>query len=152
VRLGINSDNEFMLELNEKNQKIQEKYLEKIKKLSNPVSTKVMLGDSSVTDQTTFDPNLITNFYQNIIKSLTNWNIQEVSVTNNEDIRRIFTKFEIQEGNYILSGHISIQLHVLLYYKPDQKVLQNQKELAINYLIRGINPFYVLRVFENRQQ
>jgi len=130
VRLGINSDNEFMLELNEKNQKIQETYLEKIKKLSNPISTKVMLGDSTVTEQTTFDPNLITNFYQNMLKNLTNWTIQEVSITNNEDVRRIFTKFEIQEGSYILSGHTSIQLHVLLYYKPDQKVLENQKELA----------------------
>ena len=30
----------------------------------------------------------------------------------------------------MLSGHISLQFHVLLYYKPDQRVIDCQKELA----------------------
>ncbi|MFB5646039.1 MAG: hypothetical protein ACE5R3_05505, partial [Nitrosopumilaceae archaeon] len=50
--------------------------------------------------------------------------------TNNEDIRRIFTKFEVREGNYLLSGHLSVQFHVLLYYKPNHRVIDCQKELA----------------------
>ncbi|MEK0359593.1 MAG: hypothetical protein QQN53_02330 [Nitrosopumilus sp.] len=70
------------------------------------------------------------DYFQKISNNLKDWSIQDVSTTNNEDIRRIFTKFEIMEGNYLLSGHISIQFHVLLYYKPDQRVLDCQKELS----------------------
>ena len=65
-----------------------------------------------------------------INQKLEDWSIQDVSISNNEDIRRIFTKFEIMEGNYLISGHVSIQFHVLLYYKPDQRVIDCQKELA----------------------
>jgi len=89
-----------------------------------------MLGDATVTEQNTFDPQLVKNYYEEFLKKLKNWTIQEVSISNNEDLRRIFTKFEIKEGNYLVSGHLSVQYHVLLYYKPDQKVIAFQKELA----------------------
>ena len=45
-------------------------------------------------------------------------------------MRRIFIKSEIKLGNYILSLHISLQYHVLLYYKPIQRVIDLQKKLA----------------------
>ena len=70
--------------------------------LTKSVKTKVMLGDSTITEQSTFDPALIQGFYQKIVKKLDDWTIQDVSITNNEDLRRIFTKFEIQEGNLSL--------------------------------------------------
>jgi hypothetical protein len=89
-----------------------------------------MMGDSTITKQKTFDPKQITNYLEKISKNLTNWSWQDVSVTNNEDLRRIFTKFEINEGNYLISGHISLQFHVLLFYKPLQRVIDCQKELA----------------------
>jgi len=89
-----------------------------------------MLGDATITEQKTFDPGLVNDFYQTIIKQLKDWSVQEISISNNEDIRRIFTKFEIREGNYLISGHMSLQYHVLLYYKPDQQVIKLQKELS----------------------
>ncbi|MCH8860303.1 MAG: 2-oxo acid dehydrogenase subunit E2 [Thaumarchaeota archaeon] len=64
-----------------------------------------------------------------IIKKLQDWTSQDITITNNEDLRRIFVKFESKEGNCIMSGHMSIQFHVLLYYKPDNKVIELQKEL-----------------------
>ena len=70
------------------------------------------------------------DFFQKITQKLENWSVQDVSISNNEDIRRIFTKFEIMEGNYLISGHLSVQFHVLLYYKPDQRVIETQKELS----------------------
>ena len=88
------------------------------------------MGDSTITKQKTFDPKQITNYLEKISKNLTDWSLQDVSVTNNEDLRRIFTKFEINEGNYLISGHISLQFHVLLFYKPLQRVIDCQKELA----------------------
>jgi hypothetical protein len=70
------------------------------------------------------------DYFQKISTNLKDWSIQDVTITNNEDLRRIFIKFEIMESNYLISGHISIQFHVLLYYKPDQRVLDCQKELS----------------------
>jgi len=105
-------------------------FLEKIKGMTNPVSAKVMLGDATITEQKTFDPESIRRFYESLISSLKDWTIQQVSISNNEDLRRIFTKFEIKEGNYLISGHLSLQYHVLLFYKPDQRVIEAQKELA----------------------
>lgn len=130
MRLGTDSSNEFLQSLNKKNQEIQKLYVDHIKNLTKTVQIKVMLGDSTVTDQLTFDPQEIKNFYDKIIKNLRDWSIQNITITNNEDIRRIFTKFEVREGNYILSGHLSQQFHVLLYYKPEQRVIDCQKELS----------------------
>ena len=69
-------------------------------------------------------------YFEKINGSLKDWSVQDVSITNNQDVRRIFTKFEITEGNYLISGHLSLQFHVLLYYKPEQRVIDCQKELA----------------------
>ncbi len=130
MRLGTKSNNDFIKQLNQKNEEIKNLFLLKITGLTKMIDVKVMMGDSTITTQKTFDPKLVMDYFQKISNNLKDWSIQDVSTTNNEDIRRIFTKFEIMEGNYLLSGHISIQFHVLLYYKPDQRVLDCQKELS----------------------
>jgi len=130
VRLGTRSTNDFIQQLNQKNEGIQKLFLSQITELTKMIDVKVMMGDSTVTEQKTFDPKQVTDYFQKINNNLEDWSLQDVSISNNEDIRRIFTKFEIMEGNYLLSGHISIQFHVLLYYKPDQRVLDSQKELS----------------------
>ena len=130
MRLGTRSPNDFIQSLNTKNEKIQNSFLENMKSITKTVDVKVMLGDATITEQKTFDPELVRQYYENFIKKLDGWTIQDVSVSNNEDLRRIFTKFEIKEGNYLISGHLSLQFHVLLYYKPIQRVVEAQKELA----------------------
>jgi hypothetical protein len=130
VRLGSRSSNEYIQLLNKKNEYIQQQFLEQILSLTKLKNVQVMLGDATITEQKTFDPALVNDFYQTIIKQLKNWSVQEISISNNEDVRRIFTKFEIREGNYLISGHMSLQYHVLLYYKPDQQVIKLQKELS----------------------
>jgi len=130
VRLGTRSSNEFIQLLNEKNKIIEKNYILKMKDLTKMIDTKVMMGDSTITEQRTFDPKQVTDYFQKINNSLQDWSLQNVSISNNEDIRRIFTKFEIMEGSYLISGHISLQFHVLLYYKPDQRVIDCQKELS----------------------
>ena len=130
MRLGTRTPNEFIQQLNKKNEVIQKLFLSKITNLTEMIDVKVMMGDSTVTEQKTFDPAQVMDYFQKISNNLEDWSLQDVSITNNEDLRRIFTKFEIMEGNYVLSGHISIQFHVLLYYKPNQRVLDCQKELS----------------------
>jgi len=130
VRLGLTSQNEFIQKLNEKNEIIQKKYLAKMNDLTKMINTKVMMGDSTITEQKTFDPKQVNDYFQKINNNLKDWSLQDVSITTNEDLRRIFTKFDIMVGNYLISGHLSLQFHVLLYYKPDQRVLDCQKELS----------------------
>ena len=130
VRLGIKSTNDFIQQLNQKNEEIENLFLSKITDLTKMIDVKVMMGDSTITTQKTFDPKLVMDYFQKISTNLKDWSIQDVTITNNEDLRRIFIKFEIMESNYLISGHISIQFHVLLYYKPDQRVLDCQKELS----------------------
>ena len=130
MRIGTKSNNDFIKQLNQKNEEIKNLFLLKITGLTKMIDVKVMMGDSTITEQKTFDPKLIMDYFQKINSSLKDWSLQDVSITNNEDLRRIFTKFEIMAGNYLISGHLSIQFHVLLYYKPDQRVLDCQKELS----------------------
>ena len=128
VRLDSRSPNDFIQLLNQKNESSQKAYLSKMTDLIKMSDTKVMMGDSTVTEQKTFDPKRVMDYFQKINNSLKDWSLQDVSITNNQDVRRIFTKFEIKEENYLLSGHLSLQFHVLLYYKPDQQVIEIQKE------------------------
>ena len=130
MRLGSRSPDEFIQILNKKNEIIQQQLLIKIQELTKTVDVKVMMGDSTITEQKTFDPKQVMSYLEKLNQKLTDWSVQDVSVTNNEDLRRIFTKFEISEGNYLISGHISLQFHVLLFYKPLQRVIDCQKELA----------------------
>ncbi|MBT5200500.1 MAG: hypothetical protein HOK63_00865 [Thaumarchaeota archaeon] len=130
MRLGSRSPNEFIQLLNKQNESIQKSFVSKISERVKMIDVKVMMGDSTITDQKTFDPKLVSDYFQKISSNLKDWQLQDVSISNNEDLRRIFTKFEIMEENYIISGHISIQFHVLLYYKPEQRVIDCQKELS----------------------
>ena len=130
MRIGTKSDNEFLDLLNQKNQAIQEKFLQNIENLTKPVSIKVMLGDSTVKDEKTFDPKTVEEFYREFITGLDEWENQKISTSYNDDVRRIFVKFQIRIGDYLLSLHMSLQFHVLLYYKTDNLVLDTQKELA----------------------
>ena len=130
MRLGSRSPDEFIQLLNKKNDDIQKDFLAKMIEKTKIADVKVMMGDSTITEQKTFDPKEVYNYLESVIQKLDGWSLQNVSTTNNEDLRRIFTKFEITEGNYLISGHLSIQFHVLLFYKPVQRVIDSQKELA----------------------
>ena len=130
MRLGSRSSNEFIQIINEKNESIQKSYLPRMIDFTKMTDIKVMMGDSTITDQKTFDPKQVSDYFQKINNSLKDWSVQNVSITNNQDVRRIFTKFEIKEGSYLISGHLSLQFHVLLYYKPVQRVIDCQKELS----------------------
>jgi hypothetical protein len=130
VRIGSKTDDEFFNKLAQKSDKICKIFQKNIEGLTRPVSVKVMLGDTTIVEQTTFEPSRIITFYESIRNKMSNWETSGVSSTTDEDLRRIFLKLEKKIGNYILLWHISLQYHALLYYKPDSKVPKIQKELA----------------------
>ena len=116
--------------MTEKSEKVRSIFQEKISDVTKSIPIKVMLGDSTVVEQNTFDPKNVEGFYQNVLKKIPDWKTQGISVSNDKDLRRIFIKFEITEGNYLLSCHMSLQYHALLYYRVDHRVVEIQKELA----------------------
>jgi hypothetical protein len=130
--MQIPSDNpdQFIKSMSEKAEIICSLFLEHITSLTKRVPLKVMLGDGTVTDQESFDPSLVRQFFDNILKKTPEWNNQGVSATTEKDLRRSFIKFEIKEGNYLLSVHMSLQYHALLFYKLDHRVIEIQKELT----------------------
>lgn len=130
MRLGTKTSDEFFNILAQKSDKISQLFQKNIQNLIEPVQVKVMLGDTSIIEQKTFDPALIGTFYQGILGSLADWKSDGVTSTTDEDLRRVFVKMEKRIGNYVLLWHVSLQYHALLYYKPDSKVPRIQKELA----------------------
>lgn len=130
MRLGSNTADEFMKNLGEKSQKISQIFQKNIEQITKPASVKVMLGDTTITEQTTFDPEGVKTLYGKIIDRLPDWKTSGIAMTSDEDLRRIFLKLEKQAGNYVLLWHMSLQYHALLYYKVDITVQKIQKELA----------------------
>ena len=130
MRLGIKTDDEFLIKLNEKNTPIQNSFLEKIKEIAIKHPVDVMLQDGAVKKQETFDVEKIHQIYSNISKSLSTWTLEGISSTNDEGIRRNFIKLNTAVDNYIISLHLSIQYHVILFYQPKYEVIKKQKELS----------------------
>lgn len=130
MQIPTKSQDEFIKSLTEKSEKIRSLFLEHVVNLTKNAAVKVMLGDSTVSEQHTFDPALIRQFYGELLKKLPDWKSQGISISNDQDLRRLFIRFEVREGNYLLSGHMSLQYHALLYYKLNHRVVDIQKELA----------------------
>jgi hypothetical protein len=130
VQIPSKSSDPFIKSMTEKSEKARSIFQEKIASVTKSIPVKLMLGDSTIVEQNTFDPKNVETFYQNVLKKIPEWKTQGISVSNDKDLRRIFIKFEISEGNYLLSCHMSLQYHALLYYKVDHRVVEIQKELA----------------------
>ncbi len=126
---SVNQD-VFIKSMSNKVEQIRTLFLNHVTELTKNAPLKVMLGDGTVTDQESFDPARIRDFLGTFLKNLTSWKNEGVSSTSDEDLRRIFIKFEVKEDNYLLSGHLSLQYHALLFYKLDHRVIEIQKELS----------------------
>ena len=130
MRLGLDTEDKFLIKLNEINEQIQDIFLAEARKMTEKIPVDVMLQDGTAKKQDTCSMEMIKAFYDKIAKKLTNWTLQTISTTNNEDLRRDFIKMHATVDDYRILLHISTQYHVLLYYKPDYQVMKKQKELA----------------------
>ena len=70
MRLDSRSQDDFIQILNKKNEDIQQELLSKILELTKTVEVKVMMGDSTITEQKTFDPKQIMNYLEKISQKL----------------------------------------------------------------------------------
>ncbi|MGI0017780.1 MAG: hypothetical protein ACREA1_03635 [Nitrosotalea sp.] len=130
MQIPTSNPDPFIKSMSDKAESIRSLFLEHITTLTNKVPLKVMLGDGTVTDQESFDPARVRQFFSDLLKNTSEWENQGVSATAEKDLRRSFIKFEIKEGNYLLSAHMSLQYHALLFYRLDHRVIEIQKELS----------------------
>ena len=130
MQIPSNLADPFIKSMSEKGEEIRTLFLEHIKDLVIKVPVRVMLGDGTVSNQESFDPGKTRRFYDSILKMLQDWTHDGISVTTDQDLRRSFIKLEVKENNYVLSAHMSLQYHALLFYKLDYKVIDIQKELS----------------------
>ncbi|MER3407685.1 MAG: hypothetical protein C4292_02545, partial [Nitrososphaera sp.] len=94
-----------------------------------------MLGDGTVAQVDTFDPQNVQTFYQRLTNTLGKeaWLATGISRSATDDLHRLFCQFSREAGGrrYRLSGYFGVQFHALPYYKADRRVAEIQKELAL---------------------
>ena len=130
MRLGNKTDDKFLIDLNEKNQKIQNIFHKKIKEITKKYPVNVMLQDGTIKNQDTFDVEKIHQIYDSVANGLQTWALQGISSTSDDGIRRNFIKLNTNVDDYKISLHLSIQYHVILFYQPNYEVMKKQKELS----------------------
>ena len=130
MRLGSKTDDEFLIKLNEKNSQIQSIFHEKIKEIAKKHLVDVMMQDGTVKKQETFEVEKINQIYNRFANGLQAWTLEGISSTNDEGIRRNFIKLNTNADDCIISLHLSIQYHVVLFYQPNYEVMKKQKELS----------------------
>ena len=130
MRLGNKTDDEFLIELNEKNNQIQNVFHEKVKDIAKKYSIDVMMQNGTVKKQETFDVEEIHKIYTKFADKLQDWRSDGISSTNDEGIRRNFIKLNTSIDDCKISLHLSIQYHVILFYQPNYEVMKKQKELS----------------------
>jgi len=130
VRLGTQADGAFMGRLGAEANAAREAYARLMAACARPSRAHVMLGDGTVREEETFDPGAAEEAMGAIARGLDGWDVRAPGTARNDDKRRLFTKFSIEEAGHRVSGHLSLQYHVLLYYEPDSRVMECQRRLS----------------------
>ncbi len=130
MRIPLKGSDYFCKQVNTAFEDIQAGYLESIRPEIEMRKATAMLGDGTVTQTDTFDPQNVQNFYQRLENQLKGWLKSGTSSSNTDDLHRLFCQFNKDVGSYYISGYFGVQFHALPYYKADKRVIEVQKELA----------------------
>jgi hypothetical protein len=130
VRTPIKGEDYFCRQVNAAAEKVQEGFLEAIKPTIAMRYASAMLGDGTITQADTFDPQNVQNFLQQLGNALEGWTSSGILKSATEDIHRIYSTFTKEAGKFYISAYFGIQFHALPYYKVERRVIEIQKELA----------------------
>jgi len=130
VRAPFKGEDYFCSEVNTNTQKVEQAYLEAIRPAIAMRKADAMLGDGTVTQVDTFDPQNVQQFYQLLASSLEDWKFGGISKSATEDLHRFYCQFTKEVDKYYISGYFGVQFHVLPYYRVHKRVIDIQKELA----------------------
>ncbi|MEO9295726.1 MAG: hypothetical protein ABI347_09025 [Nitrososphaera sp.] len=131
MRIPLKGSDNFSKQVNAAAEKVQEAYLEAIKPAIEMRKADAMLGDGTVAQVDTFDPQNVQTFYQRLTNQLGGWMATGISKSETDDLHRLFCQFNREVGKYHISAYFGVQFHALPYYKVDRRVNEIQRELAI---------------------
>jgi len=130
MRFPINGDDFFTNEVNHAFENLREIHLDSIKPTLMQKKVNVMLGDGTITQAETFEPQKVIAFYQQLINSLGDWITTGISKSSTDDLHRIYCQFAKFFGKYHITAYFGIQFHLLPYYVVDKRIIEIQKELS----------------------
>jgi hypothetical protein len=130
VRTPIKGDDYFCRQVNAAAEKVQGTFLEAIKPNIAMRHASAMLGDGTITQADTFDPQNVKNFLQQLGNVLEGWTFSGILKSATDDIHRLYSTFTKEAGKFHVNAYFGIQFHVLPYYRVDRRVIEIQKELA----------------------
>jgi hypothetical protein len=130
MRIPLKGNDYFCQQVNAAFEKILEAYLDSIKLAITMQKAVAMLGDGTVTQTDTFDPQNVQTFYQRLTNNMNGWLASGISKSITDDLHRLFCQFNKDVGKIYISGYFGVQFHALPYYKADKRVIEIQKELA----------------------
>ena len=130
VRTPLKGDDYFCRQVNEAAQRVQEAFLDAIKSAITMRQANAMLGDSTITQAETFDPQNVQNFFQQLGNVLEGWTFSGILKSATEDVHRLYSIFTKEADKFYISVYFGIQFHELPYYRVDRRVIEIQKELA----------------------
>ena len=130
MRTPLKGDDYFCRQVNEAAQRVQEAFLDAIKSAITMRQANAMLGDSTITQAETFDPQNVQNFFQQLGNVLEGWTFSGILKSATEDVHRLYSIFTKEADKFYISVYFGIQFHELPYYRVDRRVIEIQKELA----------------------
>lgn len=130
MRAPIKGDDYFCRQVNAAAEKVQEAFLKAIKPAVAMRQASAMLGDGTITQAYTFDPQNVEDFLQQLGNALEDWTFSGILKSATEDIHRLYSTFTKEGDKFYISAYFGIQFHVLPYYRVDRRVIDIQKELA----------------------
>ena len=130
MRTPIKGDDYICRQVNAAAEKVQEAFLDAIKPAIAMRDAKAMLGDGTITQAYTFEPQNVENFLQQLGSTLEGWAFSGILKSATEDLHRIYSTFTKEAGKFYMSAYFGIQFHALPYYRVERRVIDIQKELA----------------------
>lgn len=130
VRAPLKGDDYFCRQVNAAAEKVHRAFLEAIRSAILMHQENAMLGDGTITQADTFDPQNVQNFFQQLGNTLQDWKFSGVLKSATEDIHRLYCTFTKEADKFYISVYFGVQFHVLPYYRVDRRVIDIQKELA----------------------
>lgn len=130
VRAPLKGDDYFCRQVNAAAEKVHRAFLEAIRSAILMRQANAMLGDGTITQADTFDPQNVQNFFQQLGNNLQDWTFSGVLKSATEDIHRLYCTFTKEADKFYISVYFGVQFHVLPYYRVDRRVIDIQKELA----------------------
>src|SRR5918994_1225814 len=130
VRAPFKGEDYFCRKVNASADKVQDAFLEAVKSAITMSQANAMLGDGTITQADTFDPQNVQKVFQDLWNAPEEWTFLGGLKSTTEDMHRLYSTFTKEADKFYVSAYFGIQFHELPYYRVDRRVIEIQKELA----------------------